>query len=665
MSSCQAKTTFKKAIDCVRLLSADGVQKANSGHPGMPMGCADFAFTLWHDFLRFDPKCPDWLGRDRFVLSAGHGSMLLYSLLHLFGLGLELDDLEQFRQWGSRTPGHPEYGHTAGVDITTGPLASGLASAVGMAIGLKQFAARMEDCKLFDQKVYVLSGDGCMMEGTSHEACAIAGHQKLNNLILFYDDNSITIEGGTEIAMSEDVGARFAAYGWNVLRINGQCVPEIRAALTLAQACKDKPSIIIGKTTIGYGSPKLAGSSASHGAPLGADELAATKKALGFNPEQSFFVPEEVRQLCQQKAAAKEQAAATWNAAFDKFKSEAGAEKIALLEALLQRQVPANILEELLAAVPEKPTATRNSGGVIMQRAAALVPALTGGSADLNPSTKTYLEGLGDFSPANRSGRNLRFGVRELGMGFVCNGLALNGNSLPFCSTFMVFADYMKPALRLAALQKLHVIYVFTHDSIFVGEDGPTHQPIEQLAMFRGIPGLTVIRPADSYEVAQAWAQALQANGPVVICLTRQNVPNLPPDVVAKMELAKGAYVVSSDEDFEMILIGSGSELECALGGAEILRRAGRRVRVVSMPSWELFEQQSEEYQESVLPSSCCQRLAIEAGSTQGWERYVGRKGLMLGINHFGASGPYERLAIEYGFTAESVAEHAQAVFKQ
>ncbi|NMA44116.1 MAG: transketolase [Oligosphaeraceae bacterium] len=665
MSSCQAKKTFAKAIDTVRLLSADGVQKANSGHPGMPMGCADFAFTLWHDFLRFDPQKPDWFGRDRFVLSAGHGSMLLYSLLHLFELGLTIEDLKEFRQWGSLTAGHPEYGHTPGVDVTTGPLASGLASGVGMAIGLKQFAAQMGNSELFNQKVYVLSGDGCIMEGTSHEACAIAGHQKLDNLILFYDDNSITIEGSTDIAMSEDVGARFAAYGWNVLRINGQCVKEIRAALTLANACHDKPTIIIGKTVIGYGSPKLAGSSASHGAPLGADELAATKKALGFDPEKSFFVPDDVRKLCQDTAACKGQAAAEWNAAFAKFKAEAGAEKAALLDALLTRRVPANILDELLAVVPEKATATRNSGGIIMQKAAALVPALTGGSADLNPSTKTYLNGLGDFTPADRSGRNLHFGVRELGMGLICNGLALNGNSLPFCATFMVFSDYMKPALRLAALQKLHVIFVFTHDSIFVGEDGPTHQPIEQLAMFRGIPGLTVIRPADSYEVAHAWATALQADGPVVICLTRQNLPNLPADVVAKMAPAKGAYVVSSDDDFEMILIGSGSELECCMGGAEILRKAGHRVRVVSMPSWELFEQQSCEYKESVLPSSCCRRLSIEAGSTMGWARYVGSKGVALGIDHFGASAPCERLAQEYGFTSESVAEHALAMLKK
>ncbi len=665
MMSCKAKQeTFKKAIDTVRLLSADGVQKANSGHPGMPMGCADYAFTLWSEFLRFDPKDPEWYGRDRFVLSAGHGSMLLYSLLHLFGFGLEMEDLQQFRQWGSKTPGHPEFGHTAGVDVTTGPLASGLASGVGMAIGLKQFAARMDNSCLFNQKVYVLSGDGCMMEGTSHEACAIAGHQKLDNLILFYDDNSITIEGSTSLAMSEDVGARFAAYGWNVLRINGHCVEQIKAALTLAHACKDKPTIIIGKTTIGYGSPKLAGSSDSHGAPLGVEELAASKTALGFDPTKSFFVPDEVRQLCDQVIAEKQAAAACWNQKLEAFKAAAPQETVVLMDALLKRSVPANILDELLKVVPEKATATRNSGGEIMQKVAELVPSLTGGSADLNPSTKTYLKGLGDFTPENRAGRNIRFGVREMGMGLASNGLALNGSAIPFCATFMVFSDYMKPALRLAAIQNLHEIFVFTHDSIFVGEDGPTHQPIEQLAMFRSIPGMTVIRPADSFETAHAWAAALQADGPVIICLTRQTLPNLPPEVVSRMALAKGAYVVSCEEDFEMILIGTGSELSCAMGAAEILRQEGRKVRVVSMPSWELFEKQSAEYKESVLPSSCCKRIVVEAGHPIGWERYVGKKGLILGINHFGASGPFEKLAQEYGFTAEGVAEHARYFLK-
>ena len=658
--SCNCQV-FKKAVDTVRVLAADGVQKANSGHPGMPMGCADFAFTLWSRFMRFDPAQPEWLGRDRFVLSAGHGSMLIYSLLHLFGYGLELDDLKQFRQWGSKCPGHPEYGHTKGVEVTTGPLASGLASAIGMAIGMKQFQARIgADASLFNQKVYAISGDGCIMEGTSHEACALAGHLKLDNLVLFYDDNSITIEGSTAIAHTEDVGARFAAYGWNVLRIDGQDIEQISGALQLARKTSGKPTIIIGKTVIGKGSPKLAGNAECHGAPLGADELAATKKALGFDPEQSFVVPADVRELCNKLIAEKKAAAAEWNQRFVAFKATLDSEKLALMDALLTRKVPANILEELLKAVPAKATATRNSGGEIMQKAAALVPALCGGSADLNPSTKTYLKGAGDFGPADWAGRNVHYGVRELGMGMISNGLALCGSAIPFSSTFMVFSDYMKPALRLAALQQLHEIYVFTHDSIFVGEDGPTHQPIEQLAMLRAIPGMTTIRPAEANETAHAWAAALQAKGPVALCLTRQNLPNLPADIVSKrMDVAKGAYVVSCEKDFEIILIASGSELQVIMGAADILRGKGKKVRVVSMPSWELFDKQSAEYKESVLPATCQKRISVEAGSTFGWQRYIGSCGLALGIDHFGASAPCELLAKEYGFSAEAVAEHA------
>jgi transketolase len=660
--SCQSQLV-KKAVDTVRILSADGVEKANSGHPGMPMGCADFAFTLWSRFMRFDPAQPEWLGRDRFVLSAGHGSMLIYSLLHLFGYDLELDDLKQFRQWGSKCPGHPEYGHTAGVEVTTGPLASGLGAAVGMAIGMKQFQARIGgDDELFNQKVYVISGDGCIMEGTSHEVCAIAGHLKLDNLVLFYDDNDITIEGSTALAHSEDVAARYAAYGWNVLRIDGQDLEQISAALQLTRKANGKPSIIIGKTVIGTGAPKLAGSASSHGAPLGAEELAATKKALGFNPEEFFVVPAEVRELCNQLVAEKKAAAAQWNQRFDAFKAKLGSEALAQMNDLLSRKVPANILAELLKAVPAKATATRNSGGEIMQRAAALVPALCGGSADLNPSTKTYLKDAGVFGPANRAGRNIHYGVRELGMGMISNGLALCGSAIPFSSTFMVFADYMKPALRLAALQQLHEIYVFTHDSIFVGEDGPTHQPIEQLAMLRSIPGLTTIRPADANETAHAWAAALQAQGPVAICLTRQNLPNLPENIAKKrMDVAKGAYVVSCEKDFEIILMASGSELQLIVAAAEILRGKGKKIRVISMPSWELFDKQSIEYRESVLPSACKKRISVEAGSTFGWRRYVGSCGLTLGIDHFGASAPCEFLAKEYGFTAEAVAEHAMA----
>lgn len=655
MACCKFKAIVKKAINTVRLLSADGVQKANSGHPGMPMGSADYAFTLWSKFLRFDPQRPDWIGRDRFVLSAGHGSMLLYSLLHLFGYDVTIEDLKQFRQLGSKTPGHPEYGHTPGVEVTTGPLASGLASAVGMAIGLKQLVARIGAPKeLFkNQKVYVVSGDGCIMEGTSHEACSLAGHLKLDNLILFYDSNKITIEGSTSLAMSEDVGARFEAYGWNVLKINGQCPRQIEAAVTLAQSCKDKPTIIIGETTIGFGSPHLAGTAKSHGAPLGEDELKATKAALGFDPEQSFVVPEDVRGFLSDRIAEKKADAAEWDAQFDAWKSSSP-DGAALLEAILGKEIPADLEARLLAAVPEKDVATRASSGAMIQVVAKAVPAVVGGSADLAPSNNTYMKEMGDFTAEDRAGRNFHFGVRELGMGLVCNGLALT-YAIPFSATFMVFSDYMKPAIRLAAIQKLHQVYVFTHDSYAVGEDGATHEPIEQLAMFRSLPGVTLLRPAESHEVALAWAYAVRADHPVILSLTRQALPNLPAEVVARMDVAKGAYVVSSDEDFEAILIGSGSELAACVKAAEVLRAQGRKLRVVSMPSWDLFEAQGAEYKESVLPKACCKRVAVEAACTMGWSKYVGDEGMVIGLDHFGESAPYKALADKYGFTPEKV----------
>lgn len=655
MACCKFKAIVKKAINTVRLLSADGVQKANSGHPGMPMGSADYAFTLWSKFLRFDPQRPDWIGRDRFVLSAGHGSMLLYSLLHLFGYDVTIEDLKQFRQLGSKTPGHPEYGHTPGVEVTTGPLASGLASAVGMAIGLKQLVARIGAPKeLFkNQKVYVVSGDGCIMEGTSHEACSLAGHLKLDNLILFYDSNKITIEGSTSLAMSEDVGARFEAYGWNVLKINGQCPRQIEAAVTLAQSCKDKPTIIIGETTIGFGSPHLAGTAKSHGAPLGEDELKGTKAALGFDPEQSFVVPEDVRGFLSDRIAEKKADAAEWDAQFDAWKSSSP-DGAALLEAILRKEIPADLEARLLAAVPEKDVATRASSGAMIQVVAKAVPAVVGGSADLAPSNNTYMKEMGDFTAEDRTGRNFHFGVRELGMGLVCNGLALT-YAIPFSATFMVFSDYMKPAIRLAAIQKLHQVYVFTHDSYAVGEDGATHEPIEQLAMFRSLPGVTLLRPAESHEVALAWAYAVRADHPVILSLTRQALPNLPAEVVARMDVAKGAYVVSSDEDFEAILIGSGSELAACVKAAEALRAQGRKLRVVSMPSWDLFEAQGAEYKESVLPKACRKRVAVEAACTMGWSKYVGDEGMVIGLDHFGESAPYKALADKYGFTPEKV----------
>ena len=655
MACCKFKAIVKKAINTVRLLSADGVQKANSGHPGMPMGSADYAFTLWSKFLRFDPQRPDWIGRDRFVLSAGHGSMLLYSLLHLFGYDVTIEDLKQFRQLGSKTPGHPEYGHTPGVEVTTGPLASGLASAVGMAIGLKQLVARIgAPQELFkNQKVYVVSGDGCIMEGTSHEACSLAGHLKLDNLILFYDSNKITIEGSTSLAMSEDVGARFEAYGWNVLKINGQCPRQIEAAVTLAQSCKDKPTIIIGETTIGFGSPHLAGTAKSHGAPLGDDELKATKAALGFDPEQSFVVPEDVRGFLSDRIAEKKADAAEWDAQFDAWKSSSP-DGAALLEAILKKEIPADLEARLLAAVPEKDVATRASSGAMIQVVAKAVPAVVGGSADLAPSNNTYMKEMGDFTAEDRAGRNFHFGVRELGMGLVCNGLALT-YAIPFSATFMVFSDYMKPAIRLAAIQKLHQVYVFTHDSYAVGEDGATHEPIEQLAMFRSLPGVTLLRPAESHEVALAWAYAVRADHPVILSLTRQALPNLPAEAVARMDVDKGAYVVSSDEDFEAILIGSGSELAACVKTAEALRAQGRKLRVVSMPSWDLFEAQGAEYKESVLPKACRKRVAVEAACTMGWSKYVGDEGMVIGLDHFGESAPYKALADKYGFTPEKV----------
>ena len=655
-------STFGKAVDTVRLLAADGVQKANSGHPGMPMGCADAAFTLWYRFLRHNPADPDWVGRDRFILSAGHGSMLLYALLHLFEYDLTLDDLRDFRQWGSRTPGHPEYGDTPGVEVTTGPLSSGLASGVGMAIAAKQLAARMGAEDLFTQRIFVLSSDGCMMEGASHEACSLAGHLKLDNLICFYDDNKITIEGSTSLAFSEDVGRRFEAYGWHVIRINGQAVPEVEAALAEAVATEGRPTVIVGTTTIGYGAPNRAGESEIHGAPLGEDEVAATKAALGFPVDETFHVPEDVRELCRKRVAQLKTEAADWDERLLAFR-KAQPDRALLLDQLLARAVPEDILPELLAVVPEKATATRSSGGAIMQRAAELVPSLCGGAADLNPSTKTYLNSASDFSSDDRCGRNVHFGVRELGMGLCANGMALYGTVIPFTATFAVFSDFMKPALRLAALQKLHAVFIYTHDSIFVGEDGPTHQPIEQLAMLRSIPGMTVIRPAESYETAHAWAAALQARGPVALFLTRQNMENIPADLIPSIDVARGGYVLSDEPGFEILIIATGSELMLACHAAELLRAEGRRIRVVSLPSWELFERQPAEYRESVMPPACTARVTVEAGRTFGWEKFAGTAGLTVGIDHFGHSAPYEVLAEKYGLKPEALAQRIKAHF--
>ncbi|MBB6480683.1 transketolase [Spirochaeta isovalerica] len=654
------------AADTIRVLSAEAVQKANSGHPGMPMGCADFAYTLWKKHMRHNPADPAWIGRDRFVLSAGHGSMLLYSLLHLFDYGLSMEELQNFRQLGSLTPGHPEFGHTAGVDCTTGPLGSGFASAVGMAMAAKNFAARTGLDKsdlLKDQKVYVISGDGCMQEGTTSEAASLAGHLKLDNLIVFYDDNKITIEGNTDKAFTEDVAKRFEAYNWRVLHVeNGNDLDQNDMALTAARKSDGRPTLIIGKTTIGFGAPNKGGSHKTHGEPLGVEELAATKEALGFSAEP-FTVPAEVKTEISARIKELKEEAAAWNKDFEAYR-KAESSRAALIDSLTGKTVPENLLEELLKAAPvEGAMATRASSGKILQKAAELIPSLMGGAADLAPSTKSDIQGETSFQAGSYEGRNFHFGVRELGMAMIANGMALYGVAIPYSSTFFVFSDYMKPAIRLAALQKLNQVYILTHDSFFVGEDGPTHEPIEQLPMLRTIPDMTVIRPADANEAAHAWNQAVRIQGPVALVLTRQNLAPLSSEQAAKIDMSRGAYILSEDAGFDMILIATGSEVNLALESAELLRKEGKKVRVVSMPSREIFERQDKAYRDSVLPSSCTKRVSIEAATTYGWGKYVGFDGLAIGIDHFGESAPAGVLQKKFGFVPEAVVEKIKKHF--
>ena len=653
----------KKSADTIRVLAAEAIQKAKSGHPGMPLGCADYAFTLWDKYLRHDPADPKWIGRDRFVLSAGHGSMLLYSLLHLFNYeGMTMEQLQQFRQWGSLTPGHPEFGHTAGVEVTTGPLGSGFSSAVGMAIALKHFGAvtGLDKAGFADQKVYVISGDGCMMEGCTSESASLAGHLKLDNLVVFYDDNAITIEGSTNLAFTENVAARFQAYNWRVIRVaNANDAAQCDEALAEAQKSDGRPTLIVGKTAIGYGAPNKQGKPSAHGEPLGDEELAALKANLGL--PGTFTVESDVRAYCDARVKELTAAAAEWNAKYEAC-LKADPEMKAKVDVLVNRTVPADITEKLMAAAPvDKPVASRASSGTILQKAAAEVPALFGGAADLSPSTKSNLKEGGDFSADNYAGRNLHFGIRELAMGLAANGMALTGLNIPYTSTFFVFSDYMKPAIRLAAIQKLHQIYVFTHDSFYVGEDGPTHEPVEQIAMLRSIPGVTVIRPAEAHEVAGAWAEALKADGPVALLFTRQNLDPYTPELAKKVDVSKGAYVLEDDPNYNIILVATGSEVNLALGAAKLLREKEIPVRVVSMPSQELFLKQSPEYQNEVLPMGVAV-VSIEAGSTFGWNRFAD---FAIGLDEFGASAPYKKLAEELGFTPEAVVEQIMDAFSE
>ena len=665
-------------INTIRILSADAVQYANSGHPGMPMGAAAMAFTLWTKFLKFNPKDPGWFDRDRFVLSAGHGSMLLYSLLHLTGYDLSLDELKRFRKLGSKTPGHPERGHTPGVEVATGPLGQGFGNGVGMAIAEAWLAAHFNrpGHGIIDHRTYAICGDGDLMEGVTQEAASLAGHLKLGKLIYLYDNNHISLAGATGLIFTEDVQKRFAAYGWHTRPVaDGNDTAEIAAAIAEAQA-DPRPSLILVRTHIGYGSPKKQDSYTSHGSPLGEDELAATKKALGWPTTDKFFIPADALAVFRAAVERGAQAQQDWQSRFDAYRKAYPAEA-AELEMVIGGQLPAGWAAGLPRWTPgDKPIATRVAGGLALNALAQRIPNLLGGSADLNPSTETALKGLGDFQPPDAegpgtpgavggewayAGRNIAFGVREHAMGAAVNGMAAHGGVLPFSATFMVFSDYMKPSIRLGALSQLRVIYVFTHDSIGVGEDGPTHEPVEQLAGLRAIPGLIVLRPADPTETAEAWAFAAAHQGPSLIVLTRQNVPHLDRSGAKDAAVARGGYILADADGGapDVILIGTGSEVGLCVQARAALAAQGVKARVVSLPSWELFAQQDEDYRESVLPKAVRRRVTVEAGATLGWSRFAGDGGVTLGLDRYGASAPGGELLQYFGFTAERVAAAA------
>ncbi len=674
MPTTETTTLEDLCINTLRFLSADAVQNANSGHPGLPMGAAAMAYTLWTKYLKFNPKDPAWFDRDRFILSAGHGSMLLYSLLHLTGYDLPLDELKRFRQWGSKTPGHPERGHTPGVEVATGPLGQGFGNAVGLAMAEAWFSARFNKPghTIVDHYTYGICGDGDLMEGISQEAASLAGHLKLGKLIFLYDNNHISLAGQTSLTFTEDVGKRFEAYDWHVSHVDeGNDVAAISKAIEEAKAQTDQPSLILVHTHIGYGSPHKQDSFEAHGNPLGEDELIASKKALGWPSMDKFFLPEDAVNYFRQaipKGAAAQQA---WVKKFDAYKQAFPAEA-AELELMLSGKLPGNFAADVPKWKPEdKPLATRASGGQVLNALAKHLHNIVGGSADLNPSTNTALKGEGDFQnpefggPGTHGavggvwgygGRNMAFGVREHAMGAAVNGLAAHGGLLPFSATFLVFSDYMKPAIRLGALSNLKVFYVFTHDSVGVGEDGPTHEPVEQLAGLRAIPNLNVMRPADATETAECWVAALEHNGPSLFALTRQAVPNLS-RANAKGTAANGAYILSEAEGGapDVILIATGSEVSLCMKAQEKLKGYGVKARVVSMPSWYLFGAQDEAFRESVLPKALKKRVAVEAAASLGWARWAGDDGTIIAIDHYGASAPGDIVLKNFGYTAEKV----------
>jgi transketolase len=655
-------------VNSIRFLAVDAVEKAKSGHPGLPMGAAPMAFVLWDQFMRFNPKNPKWYNRDRFVLSAGHGCMLQYALMYLTGYdSVTLDDVKNFRQWGSKTPGHPENFETPGVEVTTGPLGQGIANAVGLAMAEAHMAARFNkpDCTLVDHYTYVILGDGCNMEGVSGEACSLAGHLGLGKLIALYDDNHISIDGSTDVSFTEDVSKRFEAYGWHVLHVEdgNTDLAGIAKAIEEAKQVTDKPTMIKVTTTIGYGSPNKANTAGVHGSPLGGDEIQLTRDKLGWT-YGSFEVPEDALNHFRQAVDRGASAEAEWSEALAQYRTKY-ADEAAEFERMISGKLPDGWEKALPVYTPEdKALATRQTSEKTLNALAPAIPELIGGSADLTHSNLTYLKGFGDFQKGSFGGRNLRFGVREHGMGAICNGIALHGSGLiPYGATFLVFTDYMRGAIRLSALAECGVIWVMTHDSIALGEDGPTHQPVETIASLRAIPNLTVFRPADGNETSAAYKVAIEyanQHRPTLMAMSRQALPNLGGTIE---QAAKGAYVLSDSEGTpDIILIGTGSEVSLCVKAAEQLKGEGKKVRVVSMPSWEVFEEQDAAYKESVLPKDAKKRLAVEAGISFGWCRYVGDQGGTISIDHFGASAPGGVCMEKFGFTVDNVVSKAKAL---
>lgn len=682
------KEIDQKSLNTIRFLSVDAVQKADSGHPGLPMDAAPMGYVLWTRFLKHNPSNPDWFNRDRFVLSAGHGSMLLYSLLYLTGYDLSLEEIKKFRQWGSKTPGHPEHLDTPGVEVTTGPLGQGFGNSVGIAIAEASLAARYNrpGHEIIDHYTYALASDGDLMEGISSEAASLAGHLKLGKLIVFYDNNHVSLAAGTNITFTEDRAKRFEAFGWHTITLpDGNDMQAIEKALEEARQEKDRPSLILVRTHLGYGSPNKQDTYEAHGSPLGEEEVKRTKENLGWPLEPPFYVPDEVLANFRVALDRGKKAEEEWNQKFEAYQQKFPQQAEELLRAI-KGELLSNWDEKIPTFTPEDgPMATRVASGKTMNVIAERLPNLIGGSADLNPSTHTTLKGYGDFEPPvwadgdqqgssggdwNYKGRNLHFGVREHSMGAILNGLAAHGGVLPYGATFLIFSDYMRPPMRLASLMKLQVIYVFTHDSIALGEDGPTHQPVEQLVGLRSIPGFTVIRPADANETAAAWRVAIEhKNAPVALVLTRQKLPVLDPKKYSQISdgMRKGGYILADateGEQPDVILVASGSEVHLALDARKALLKDGIHARVVSLPSWNIFDRQTGEYRSEVFPKSI-PVLAIEAGATLGWRSYVGPQIDVIGVDRFGASAPGERVYREYGFTVDNVREHVMNLIQE